>query len=90
MHKTGFSPIQKQTFDGFVKSPTSALHCVLALLNSRYARRPSRFNRASHRDVPKVRLIPQGLCAFGANKRAGELDKMVSTSVDKGSESHEP
>jgi hypothetical protein len=46
--------------DGFVKSPTSALRCIPALLNSRYARRRSRFNRVNHCDVLyKVRLIPQ-------------------------------
>jgi len=35
-------------FDGFVKSPTAALRFIPALLNSRYARRRSRFNRVNH------------------------------------------
>jgi len=49
--------------DGSVKSPISALCCILAQLNSRFARRRSRFNRASHCGVRKVRLIPQDLHA---------------------------
>jgi len=37
--------------DGFVKSPSAALRVIPALLNSRYARRRSRFNRVNHCDV---------------------------------------
>jgi hypothetical protein len=45
--------------DGFVKSPSAALRFIPALLNSRYARRRSRFNRVNHCDVLQVRLISQ-------------------------------
>ncbi|MBW2196050.1 MAG: DUF3108 domain-containing protein [Deltaproteobacteria bacterium] len=37
--------------DGFAKSPYAALRFIPALLNSRYARRQSRFNRVNHCDV---------------------------------------
>jgi len=50
--------------DGFVKSPSAALRFIPALLNSRYARRRSRFNRVNHCDVPNVRLTPQDLRAL--------------------------
>jgi hypothetical protein len=42
----------KQNFDGFVKSPSAVLRFILALLNSRYARRRSRFNRVNHCGAP--------------------------------------
>ena len=38
----------KAKIDGFVKSPTAALRFIFALLNSRYARRRSRFNGVNH------------------------------------------
>jgi hypothetical protein len=47
------------TIDGFVKSPSAVLRFIPALLNSRYARRRSRFNRVNHCGVPVVRLIPK-------------------------------
>jgi len=34
--------------DGFVKSPPAPLRGIPALLNSRFARRQSRFNRVNH------------------------------------------
>ena len=37
--------------DGFVKSPSAALYFILALLNSRFARRLRRFNRVNHCSV---------------------------------------
>jgi hypothetical protein len=51
--------------DGFVNpAKRDCVACILALLNSRYARRRSRFNRASHCDILSVRLIPQALRAL--------------------------
>ena len=54
--------------DGFVKSPSAAFRFMPALLNSRYARRRSRFNRVNHCDVLKVRLIPKH-CVWRLEKR---------------------
>ena len=54
-------------FDDFAKSPSAALCFVPALLNSRYARRRSRFNRVNHCDVLEVRLIPQDSHALHMN-----------------------
>jgi hypothetical protein len=42
---------EKGKVDGLVKSPSAALRFIPALLNSRYARRRSRFNRVNHCDV---------------------------------------
>jgi hypothetical protein len=38
-------------FNGFAKSPSATFRSIPALLNSRYARRQSRFNRVNHCDV---------------------------------------
>jgi hypothetical protein len=51
--------------DGFVNpAKRDCVACILALLHSRYARRGSRFNRATHCGVLSVRLIPQALRAL--------------------------
>jgi hypothetical protein len=50
--------------DGFAKSPSATFRGIPALLNSRYARRQSRFNRVNLCDVLKVRLIPHDLRAW--------------------------
>jgi len=42
----------RDNLDGFVKTPSAVLRFILALLNSRYARRRSRFNRVNHCGVP--------------------------------------
>jgi hypothetical protein len=71
-------PMPQFTFDGSVESPSAALRFILALLNSRGARRGSRFNRVNHCSV--LLCMPRSSrCARLVPPVAGGLFTVPST-----------